>query len=142
MSTDPLSNPILNSPFAEPTKHYELGSRGPTGEVLEGRRPSESFVPVPKTRKGRSQQALDFDVVGDRRDENSLINDIRRALELWRTNNWNGVTPYTRKLLSHWAAGPPTRDDSVSARPPKRRSSSRRPPAGTERRTTVAVLSR
>ena len=113
MSTDPLSNPILNSPFAEPTRHFELGSHGPTGEVLEGRRPSESFVPVPKTRKGRSQQALDFDIVGDRREENSLINDIRRAVELWRANNWNGVTPYTRKLLSHWAAEPPTRDEPV-----------------------------
>jgi type III restriction enzyme len=70
-------------------------------------------VPVPKTRKGRTQQALDFDVVGDRREENSLINDIRRAVELWRANNWNGVTPYTRKLLSHWSAGPPARDEPV-----------------------------
>jgi hypothetical protein len=25
----------------------------------------------------------------------------------------NGVTPYTRKLLAHWNADPPTRDDPV-----------------------------
>jgi type III restriction enzyme len=42
-----------------------------------------------------------------------LINDIRHEVELWRANNWNGVTPYSRKLLAHWAAGPPTRDDPV-----------------------------
>src|SRR5204862_4612396 len=34
-------------------------------------------------------------------------------VERWRANNWNGVTPYTRKLLAHWSAGPPTRDDPV-----------------------------
>ena len=28
-------------------------------------------------------------------------------------NNWNGVTPYTRKLLAHWAATPPDRDEPV-----------------------------
>lgn len=28
-------------------------------------------------------------------------------------SNWNGVTPFSRKLLAHWSAGPPTRDDPV-----------------------------
>jgi type III restriction enzyme len=35
------------------------------------------------------------------------------VVERWRVNNWNGVTPYTRKLLAHWRAVPPTRDDPV-----------------------------
>jgi len=43
-----LSNPILNSPFEPPERHFELGERGPTGEIKEGRRRSESFIPVPK----------------------------------------------------------------------------------------------
>jgi type III restriction enzyme len=108
-----LSNPILNSPFDPPERYFELGERGPTGEIKEGRRPSESFIPVPKSTKGSGkQQALDFDATGERLEQNSLINDIRREVERWRVSNWNGVTPYTRKLLAHWAAGP-HRDDPV-----------------------------
>jgi type III restriction enzyme len=108
-----LSNPILNSPFDAPERHFELGERGPTGEIKEGRRRSESFIPVPRPAKGSGeQQALDFDPTGERLEQNSLINDIRVEVERWRTRNWNGVTPYTRKLLAHWARGP-HRDDPV-----------------------------
>jgi len=115
VATADLSNPILNSPYDPPTEHFEIGPQGPTGKVLLGRRPSESFVPVPVARKGKGgeQQALDFDLTGERREQNTLINDIRREVERWRAGNWNGVTPYTRKLLTHWAALPPTRDDPV-----------------------------
>jgi type III restriction enzyme len=109
-----LENPILNSPYSPPTLHFVLGSHGPTGETKVGRRPSESFIPVPLARKGRNDaQLFDLDATGERREENLLINDIRREVEWWRANNWNGVTPYTRKLLAHWAAGPPTRDEPV-----------------------------
>ena len=110
-----LTNPIINSPYEPPEAHFEIGPTGPTGTLLPGRRPSELWIPVPISNKGRqaAQQALDFDVTGERRERNSLINDIRREVERWRANNWNGVTPYTRKLLTHWAAGPPTRDDPV-----------------------------
>jgi type III restriction enzyme len=110
-----LSNPIINSPYDPPESHFEIGPSGPTGKLLPGRRPSESFVPVPVSKKGRNavQEAFDFDLTGERREQNTLINDIRREVERWRANNWNGVTPYTRKLLTHWAAEPPARDDPV-----------------------------
>ena len=103
-----LENPVLNSPFKVPDRHFELGRHGPTGEILRGRRPSESFIPVPAPKKrGRTgeQAELDFDVAGDRREKNDLINDIRREVELWRARNYPGVTPCTRKLLLHWSAG-------------------------------------
>jgi type III restriction enzyme len=115
-SAERLANPILNSPYLPPEAHFELGPSGPTGEVLPGRRPSESFVPIPVQRKGRGKMAeqgqMDFDVTGERREANTLINDIRREVERWRASNWNGVTPYSRKLLAHWAPGP-HRDDPV-----------------------------
>lgn len=103
MATADISNPIINSPYQAPEAHFEIGPTGPTGQLLRGRRPSESFIPVPATRKGRggTQQAFDFDATGERREQNTLINDIRREVEVWRANNWNGVTPYTRKLLAH-----------------------------------------
>ena len=116
MAATDISNPVINSPYHAPEQHFEIGPTGPTGTLLPGRRPSESFIPVPVSRKGRQkfdQQAFDFDVTGERREQNSLINNIRREVERWRANNWNGVTPYTRKLLAHWAAAPPTRDDPV-----------------------------
>ncbi|MEI7929450.1 MAG: DEAD/DEAH box helicase family protein, partial [Verrucomicrobiales bacterium] len=106
-----IENPILNGPYDPPGRHFELGPEGPTGTIIEGRRPSESFIPVPATKKGKEQQALDFDVTGERREQNTLINDIRQAVDLWRARNYNGVTPITRKLLYHWAAKPPERDE-------------------------------
>jgi type III restriction enzyme len=111
-----ISNPIINSPYEPPQRHFEIGPHGPTGVLLQGRRPSESFIPVPPSRKGRRQsvqEALDFDITGERREVNTLVNDVRREVERWRANNWNGVTPYSRKLLAHWSAGPPARDDPV-----------------------------
>jgi type III restriction enzyme len=67
----PITNPILNTPYEAPTRYFEIGRGGPTGAVLDGRRPSESYIPIPRTRKGRNdgvvQDSLDFDVTGERR---------------------------------------------------------------------------
>ena len=102
-----LSNPILSSPYEPPTAHFEIEpGQGPSGRILDGRRPSESFIPVAPQRKGRraaAQSALDFDDTGDRREVNSLINDVRYQVELWRGRRYQGVTPISRKLLEHWA---------------------------------------
>ena len=112
-----LDNPILNRPYEAPVAHFVLGSSGPTGEVKDGRRPSESFIAVPAGRRGKSlagggeQQGFDFDLTGERRETNTLINDIRRRVEVWRNGNYNGVTPVTRKLLLHWAD--PERENRV-----------------------------
>ena len=115
MATADLSNPILNTPFDAPDQHFALGSDGPTGEILKGRRPSESFIPIPTSRKGKgadtaAQDVLDFDITGERREKNELINDIRRQVELWRARGYRGVTPISRKLLQHWAAGEGVRE--------------------------------
>jgi type III restriction enzyme len=113
MAGEAIDNPILNSPYEAPTLHFELGRDGPTGTVLEGRRPSESFIPIPQSKKGKEHQALDFDVTGERRERNTLINDVRFEVERWRVRNYPSVTPITRKLLTHWAAGKPDREDPV-----------------------------
>jgi len=101
-----LGNPILNSPYLAPEAYFEVGPSGPTGAIIPGRRPSESFIPVAPQKKGRKgvvQVALDFDLTGERREVNSLINDIRYQVDLWRGRRYQGVTPYTRKLLEYWA---------------------------------------
>lgn len=113
-----IDNPILNSPYEQPDRYYEIGPHGPTGEVREGRRPSESFIPIAVSRKGRKgkgdtvQEAFDFDATGERREKNSLINDVRRDVAKWRRGGkYAGVTPITRKLLQHWAD--PERENRV-----------------------------
>ena len=58
------------------------------------------------------QEALDFDVTGERREQNTLINDIRRDVEqVAARRQYGGVTPITRKLLQHWAD--PNRENRV-----------------------------
>src|SRR5690348_14414347 len=111
MTASSLENPILNSPYRPPEAHFAIGPNGPTGDVEPGRRLSESFIPIPLPTKGQDegQGTLDFDATGERRERNSLINDIRREVERWRGLNYSGVTPISRKLLEHWAAQPPVR---------------------------------
>ena len=108
--TGSIDNPILSSPYEQPDRHYVIGPQGPTGEIREGRRPSESFIPIAVTVKGKrsadgsEQQGFDFDVTHERREKNSLINDIRREVDRWRmSGEYPGVTPISRKLLQHWA---------------------------------------
>jgi type III restriction enzyme len=116
--TGSIDNPILNSPYEQPHRHYVIGQSGPTGEIRDGRRPSESFIPIAVTTKGKKskdgseQVQIDFDATGERRQENDLINSIRRDVEKWRLGgHYPEVTPITRKLLQHWAD--PTRENRV-----------------------------
>ncbi len=126
MAEGALDNPILNSPYDPPEQHFEIGPAGPTGVLVPGRRPSESFIPIPAPKKGKRRAAaksggtpsvvedeLDFDATGERREHNQLINLIRNRVELWRANGYFGVTPVTRNLLLHWAALPPVRDERM-----------------------------
>ena len=46
-----IENPILNSPYREPARHFRFGDEGITNEVVETRRPSAYFVPIPPPKK-------------------------------------------------------------------------------------------
>ena len=112
-----LANPVINAPYDPPAQHFELGPNGtPTGTLIVGRRPSESFIPVAVGHKGRraaksEQVTLNFDGAAERREVNTLVNDIRQAVDLWRARSYPGVTPISRKLMQHWAD--PTRENRV-----------------------------
>ncbi|WP_161996393.1 BPTD_3080 family restriction endonuclease [Rhodococcus sp. YH1] len=106
--SESIANPIINSPYVQPDRYFEIGPGGPTGEIKPGRRPSESYIPIAPTRKGTKapdsvQDEFDFDLTGERREKNPLINDLRREVGLWRQRGYGRVTPTTRKLLLHWA---------------------------------------
>ena len=44
--SESIANPILNSPYKQPDRYFQIGSKGPTGEIKIGRRPSESYIPI------------------------------------------------------------------------------------------------
>jgi type III restriction enzyme len=97
-----IENPILNSPFAVPSRHFKFTNEGITNEVVEGRRPSAYFVPIARPKKKGGQLTFDTEWTEDRIEENKIINDIRRRVSIWRDGGHVGVTPTTARLLAYW----------------------------------------
>jgi len=112
MSQVVIDNPILNSPFAEPTRHFRFSDEGITNEIEDGRRTSSYFVPIAKPKKkGSSQLHFDTEWTQERIEENKLVNDIRRRVTLWRKGGYVGVTPTTARLIAYWTD--PNRDKKL-----------------------------
>ena len=99
-------NPILNSPYAPPARHWKLDDDGlPTGELGDGRRASAFLVPVPPARRGRTNPQ--GTLVENESRQNTLVNSIRALVKEWRESppeKWN-VSEVTRRLLLHWRRG-------------------------------------
>jgi type III restriction enzyme len=96
-----IDNPILNSPFEEPTRHFKVVDGKFTEEVANGRRASSYLIPVAKPRGRSSQLALP----GTQTEEvkpNEAVNEIRSLVRAWRENGYPGVTQTTRTLLNYW----------------------------------------
>jgi type III restriction enzyme len=110
-----FEKPVLNSPYAYPTRHWELDDQGqPTQRISERRRPAEFITPIPKPRKRKDaarQQVIVFDegkglsTQEQQYDPTSLINEVRHYVDQWRSlpnpNDWQ-VTTETARLLQHW----------------------------------------
>ena len=116
--TDPFfEQPVLNSPYECPSRHWELDETGqPTQKIIESRRQAEFITPIPKPkkRKGSSaeQTAIVFDEAAKKLETDSqqydlteIINGVRRQVDRWRKipdqRQWQ-VTPETARLLQHW----------------------------------------
>jgi type III restriction enzyme len=99
-----IENPILNSPFGEPSCHFKFADEGITNEIVEARRVSSYFIPIAKPKKkGKAAQlAFDAEWTRDRIEENAFINRIRGRVSLWRKGNYEGITKTTRRLLEYW----------------------------------------
>ena len=103
MSQVVIENPIINSPFDEPTRHFRFDDEGITNEVVEGRRSSSYFIPIARPKKkGAAQLQFDTDWTQDRIEENKRVNDIRHRVSLWRKGGYVGVTPTTARLIAYW----------------------------------------
>lgn len=97
-----IENPVLNSPFSEPTRHFRFSEEGITDEILEARRISSYFVPIAQPKKKGGQLAFDTEWTEDRLKENEEINRIRQRVALWRQGGSVGVTRTTARLLQYW----------------------------------------
>lgn len=103
MSQVVIENPIINSPFDEPSRHFKFSDDGITNEIVESRRSSSYFLPIAKPKKKLSQPLpSDTEWTEDRIEENKLVNDIRHRVGQWRKEGYSGVTTITSRLLSHW----------------------------------------
>ena len=103
-----IDNPILNSPYAEPTRHWELDDTGvPVATWAEGRRRSEYIVPVPPPRHQHvAQGTLELDAEYGKPKSNDYVNELRAKVGAWRnlprSQQERSVTPVTAQLLRHW----------------------------------------
>jgi type III restriction enzyme len=110
-----FEQPILNSPYEYPSRHWELDESGqPTQKILEKRRRADFITPIPKPRKHKRQEEQTTIVFDEGKglsteaqayDPTSVINNLRIHVDRWRSipdsKQWN-VTPETERLLKHW----------------------------------------
>ena len=111
-----FTEPVLNSPYSYPARHWELDAGGqPTQRIIERRRSAEFITPIPQPRRRRAptiQQQLVFDEGKGLSTEDQqyartaeFVNEIRQRVDQWRQlpnpHDWR-VTPETARLLRHW----------------------------------------
>jgi type III restriction enzyme len=99
-----IENPVINSPYLEPNRHFKFSDDGITGEIAEARRISSYFIPIAKPKKKGKSDQLSFETewTRDRIEENKFINRIRGRVALWRQGGYQGITKTTRSLLDYW----------------------------------------
>lgn len=103
--TQAVPEPILNSPYTEPTRHWIYRDGMP--DPANGRRPASYWYTTKKVATG--QQDL---LAEEERDELHLVNRLRKDVARWRASGYRGASGVTRDLLAYW-----TRDDRIA---PKR----------------------
>ena len=86
-----FEQPILNSPYEYPMRHWELDADGqPTQQIIESRRGADFISPIPKPRRRRKavpQTEMVFDEGKGLSDEDqqydptAMINQLRQNVD-------------------------------------------------------------
>jgi len=98
-----IENPIINSPFVEPTRHFRFDADNQVTDVIDpGRRGSSYFLPIASPKK-KGAPGL-FDPPVEKREESDHVNRIRQAVKTWRDRGRPDITPVSRMLFEHWQA--------------------------------------
>jgi type III restriction enzyme len=96
MSSYEVPQPILNSPFEEPARHWRI-VEGETPEILPRRRPAMYWYREPKRPRDREGGPPTGTAI-----ELKLVNRIRERLKQWRADGCPGASATTRDLLAWW----------------------------------------
>ena len=101
----PLTDPILNSPWDEPSRHWTLDPKTnlATDVLAEGRRKSTGRNVMPRPRN-RSEQAVLWDSAGQPMER---INRLREIIGEWRMSGYLGASTRTLQLLDYWNSDQP-----------------------------------
>ncbi len=91
-----IENPILNSPFLEPTCHFRFDAEGITNDVVAGRRSSSYFMPIPAPRKKGAQLSCDTEWTKDRIEKNKHVKVARKYDDAWIGPAASGGARYQR----------------------------------------------
>lgn len=90
---DKIDRLIINSPYYEPTHHWEYDRETRSFSLAEGRRPA-GYVVASETSKAFDDPGI-FNEIG-------LVNAIRPRIKKWRETGYPGVSGITKRLLEHW----------------------------------------
>jgi len=88
-----VDNPIINSPFEEPTRYWAYEDGQPV--LKQGRRLAGYYIKM-RTREPQMTLLEEEFVPLD------LVNTVRQRVKEWREHGYPGVTTTTRQLLNHW----------------------------------------
>jgi type III restriction enzyme len=91
-----VQQPIINSPYREPSCHYEI-TPGELAKLVEGRRSAMYYYRPPERQTGKYMAddpgtAIPLD----------MVNEIRSRLSEWTKSGYPGVTRTTEELLKYW----------------------------------------
>ncbi len=121
-----FEQPILNSPYERPERHWELDADGrPTDVIIEKRRRSDLISAMPASKNAKAAQismTLDsgegLSSADMEYNPTPFINELRAEVDTWRhlpnPTQWQ-VSPITQRLLQHWRAL--QKDETVPIRP-------------------------
>ena len=94
----PPPNPILCSPYEEPSAYwfYDRGTGIP--QKLGGRRPASYFYKTERS-SGTGQAGLWAE---EERDDLPLVNALRDDVRQWRKSDYENASQVSKTLLRHW----------------------------------------
>lgn len=95
-----IENPIINSPYREPTRHFRDENGQIVNAIDAGRRGSSYFLPIAAPKKKAAPGLFDEDL--EEKAESTHVNRIRQLVKQWRDEGWLDITHATRALLEHW----------------------------------------
>lgn len=93
MSNSSIDRLIINSPYTEPTKHWNYDHTTREHKLTDGRRPAGFVI--------ASKDSQAFDDPG-KFQSIPLVDRIRKRVRNWREEGWPGVSGITRRLLEYW----------------------------------------